>query len=116
MRYQGFIYFAVYTYIADEYLPQLPHVGSCGDPKQELAAFSGCAIISSYLVLFIIFYLSTYKKSAKTVNNLKQASKQVAKKEVPAMAESGEKATEALRTATNALVQTLTEEKCSPAL
>lgn len=100
--------------MADEYLPQLPHVGSCGDPKQELAAFSGCAIISSYLVLFIAFYLSTYKKSAKTVKNLEQVTKKASKKEVPAMAESTEKAADALRSATNVLVHTITEDKCLP--
>lgn len=33
--------------------------------KQEFAAFSGMAIISSYLFLFIGFYLSTYKKPVK---------------------------------------------------
>lgn len=112
----GFIYFACYTYVADQYLPSLPHVGSCGDPKQELAAFSGCAIISSYLFLFIGFYLSTYKKSSKTTKNIEQVSKKAVKTEVPAIGESTEKATEALRSATNTLVQTLTEEQCPPSL
>jgi len=59
----GFIYFASYTYFSSQYFPWLPTLGSCAG--KEFAAFSGMAVISSYLVLFIGFYISTYKKPVK---------------------------------------------------
>ncbi|ODV66162.1 GNS1/SUR4 membrane protein [Hyphopichia burtonii NRRL Y-1933] len=60
----GFVYFAtyqkiVYTYFSD-YLNVLPVCGDCAGTM--LAAYSGCAILSSYLVLFIAFYIDVYKK------------------------------------------------------
>lgn len=40
----------------------MPHVGRCaGEPY---AAVCGCLILSSYLVLFIMFYIATYKKAS----------------------------------------------------
>ncbi|KZF20371.1 fatty acid elongase [Xylona heveae TC161] len=59
----GFVYFASYTYFTSTYFPWLPNAGSCAG--EEFAAFSGIAILSSYLLLFISFYLATYKKSGK---------------------------------------------------
>ncbi|QIX02135.1 hypothetical protein AMS68_007652 [Peltaster fructicola] len=59
----GFIYFASYTYFSSRYFQWLPNSGSCAG--EEFAAFSGMAIISSYLFLFIGFYISTYKKPVK---------------------------------------------------
>jgi fatty acid elongase 3 len=57
----GFVFFATWDYYASEYAPWLPHVGRCaGEP---FAAFCGCAILSSYLVLFIMFYIATYRKA-----------------------------------------------------
>ncbi|KAK0337612.1 Fatty acyl-CoA elongase/Polyunsaturated fatty acid specific elongation enzyme [Friedmanniomyces endolithicus] len=56
----GFIYFASYTYFSASYFPWLPTAGICAG--EEFAAFAGMAIITSYLVLFIGFYISTYKK------------------------------------------------------
>ncbi|KAL1853498.1 Fatty acyl-CoA elongase/Polyunsaturated fatty acid specific elongation enzyme [Paecilomyces lecythidis] len=58
----GFIYFASWDYFASVN-PQmnLPHVGKCGG--EPFAAMTGCIILSSYLVLFISFYIATYKKS-----------------------------------------------------
>ncbi|SCV00849.1 LAMI_0G07712g1_1 [Lachancea mirantina] len=56
----GFIYFAVYQKVADEFLPALPHCGGCVGSTP--ATFSGCAIISSYLFLFIAFYIEVYKR------------------------------------------------------
>jgi fatty acid elongase 3 len=38
-------------------------VGSCAG--EEFAAFAGIAIITSYLFLFIGFYIATYKKEVK---------------------------------------------------
>jgi len=41
----------------------MPNAGHCAG--EEFAAFSGIAVISSYLLLFISFYLATYKKEGK---------------------------------------------------
>jgi hypothetical protein len=41
----------------------MPNAGRCAG--EEFAAFAGCGILSSYLVLFISFYLATYKRSGK---------------------------------------------------
>ncbi|EMC93917.1 hypothetical protein BAUCODRAFT_214158 [Baudoinia panamericana UAMH 10762] len=59
----GFIYFASYTYFSASYFPWLLTAGICAG--EEFAAFAGMAIITSYLVLFIGFYISTYKKPVK---------------------------------------------------
>ncbi|KAG5923780.1 hypothetical protein E4U42_004826 [Claviceps africana] len=60
----GFVYFASYSYFTSTYFPSIPHVGSCAG--EEFAAFSGIAILSSYLVLFISFYFATYKRGDKS--------------------------------------------------
>lgn len=44
-------FFAAYNYAAATYFPKLPHVGNCSG--EEYAAISGCAVLSSYLLLFI---------------------------------------------------------------
>ncbi|KAK4997491.1 Fatty acyl-CoA elongase/Polyunsaturated fatty acid specific elongation enzyme [Elasticomyces elasticus] len=59
----GFVYFASYTYFTSNYFPWLPNAGNCAG--EEFAAFAGMGILSSYLVLFIAFYIATYKKPAK---------------------------------------------------
>ncbi|KAF2279859.1 elongation of fatty acids protein 3 [Westerdykella ornata] len=56
----GFIYFASWTYFTSTYWPWLPNAGKCAG--EEFAAVSGILIISSYLFLFIGFYIATYKK------------------------------------------------------
>ena len=56
----GFVYFASYTYFTSTYFPNLPSAGSCAG--EEFAAFAGMGILSSYLLLFVSFYLATYKK------------------------------------------------------
>ena len=54
-----FIYFATYTKMVHYLKPDLPHCGNCfGSITSNLA---GCFIISSYLFLFIAFYIETYK-------------------------------------------------------
>ena len=58
----AFVYFASYTYFSSTYFPRLPTAGRCAG--EEFAAFAGMGIISSYLLLFISFYLATYKKQA----------------------------------------------------
>ncbi|KAJ5831840.1 elongation of fatty acids protein 1 [Penicillium riverlandense] len=59
----GFIYFASYTYFTSTYYPWAPNMGACAG--EEFAAFAGIAIITSYLLLFISFYIATYKKEVK---------------------------------------------------
>jgi hypothetical protein len=41
----------------------MPNAGKCAG--EEFAAFAGMIIITSYLVLFISFYIATYNKTAK---------------------------------------------------
>lgn len=60
----GFVYFASYTYFTSTYFPWMPNAGECAG--EEFAAFAGIGILSSYLVLFISFYLATYKKGGKS--------------------------------------------------
>lgn len=58
----GFVYFACWDYWSSTHAPWLPHVGKCaGDP---VAAVMGSTILSSYLVLFVLFYINTYRKKA----------------------------------------------------
>lgn len=59
-----FIYFASYTYFSSSYFPWAPNMGTCAG--EEFAAFAGMGILTSYLLLFISFYLVTYKKATKT--------------------------------------------------
>lgn len=59
----GFVYFASWTYFTSSYFPWLPNMGKCAG--EEFAAFSGIAVLTSYLVLFISFYIATYKKDSK---------------------------------------------------
>jgi len=61
----GFVYFASYTYFTSTYWPHLPNAGHCAG--EEFAAIAGICILSSYLLLFISFYLATYKKPAASV-------------------------------------------------
>jgi fatty acid elongase 3 len=58
------VYYASYTYFTSTYFPWMPNSGNCAG--EEFAAFAGMAILSSYLLLFISFYLATYKKAGKT--------------------------------------------------
>lgn len=58
----GFIYFAFYTEVTSTYWSwmKLPNLGRC--EGEHFAAWWGAGIITSYLFLFIGFYLATYKK------------------------------------------------------
>ncbi|MCJ1364016.1 hypothetical protein MMC16_003125 [Acarospora aff. strigata] len=81
----GFVYFASYTYFTSKYFPYMPNAGKCAG--EEFAAFAGMAILSSYLLLFISFYLATYKKSSakgrKRSNTAKKAAIDMKNLEVP---------------------------------
>lgn len=101
----GFIYFACWNYFSSEYMPSLPHYGTCGEKQQETAAFTGCAILTSYLVLFIMFYLSTYRRPS-----AKRAVRRASKCEVPTIRETGEIAADAIKNASQAISETLHDE------
>ncbi|PWN91452.1 GNS1/SUR4 membrane protein, partial [Acaromyces ingoldii] len=58
----GVVYFASYHYFVSAYKVPLPNIGACAAGKEH-AVFSGCAILTSYLFLFIAFYRRTYSKS-----------------------------------------------------
>lgn len=52
----------------------MPNAGKCAG--EEFAAFSGMIIITSYLVLFISFYIATYNKTAKVGRPRRNTGKQ----------------------------------------
>ncbi|KAF8973923.1 elongase [Flammula alnicola] len=58
----GIVYFGTYERVAFTYFPSLPYIGNCAG--SEKAAAFGCALLTSYLFLFINFYFQTYKKPA----------------------------------------------------
>lgn len=53
----------MYTGFVSVLWPWLPHKGNCaGEPE---GAYIGTAIITSYLVLFLVFYAKTYRQLPK---------------------------------------------------
>ncbi|KAI0593062.1 putative fatty acid elongase [Biscogniauxia sp. FL1348] len=65
----GFVYFASYTYFTSTYFTWMPNAGQCAG--EEFAAFAGIGTLTSYLVLFISFYIATYKKNHKAPSTRK---------------------------------------------
>lgn len=59
----SFIYFAVYIKMMSNIKPEWAGCLTCSGTVT--ATISGCAIISSYLVLFIAFYIEVYRKKSK---------------------------------------------------
>ncbi|KAF5355628.1 hypothetical protein D9756_003766 [Leucocoprinus leucothites] len=56
------VYYGTYEHFTHAYYPYLPHSGNCAGA--EGSALFGCALLTSYLGLFINFYFQTYKKPA----------------------------------------------------
>lgn len=80
----GFVYFAAYTYFTYTYFPYLPNAGRC--TGEEFAALAGIAIISSYLLLFISFYLATYRKTGRGDKGAaKKAAKDLKDQQIPSL-------------------------------
>jgi fatty acid elongase 3 len=67
------VYFGTYSRYAAK-SQNLPHIGDCAGT--ESAALLGCGVLTSYLLLFIKFYIDTYKKPA--VKTLQKAAAGVA--------------------------------------
>ena len=60
---QQFTILAAYQHFVANYYQHLPHMGDC--QGAESSAIFGCALLSSYLLLFVDFYFRTYKKPVK---------------------------------------------------
>jgi fatty acid elongase 3 len=59
--------FSAFSHFSFKYHPSaLPWFGDCAGT--EYAAMMGCLVLTSYLFLFINFYIQTYKKPARAVN------------------------------------------------
>lgn len=76
----GFVYFATFNKLVHEFNLQdiVPNCGDCAGSM--IAAYSGCGILSSYLVLFIAFYIEVYKKSGRKARKVKAVQGGVAAK------------------------------------
>ena len=64
-----FVYFGTYQKVVITHFSKvLPYCGDCAGTM--IAAYSGCAILSSYLVLFIAFYIDVYRRKDSTKSKL----------------------------------------------
>lgn len=60
----GLCYFCLYTHISYHAVVPLPSIGAdCRGTR--LAAYYGCVLLSSYLLLFVQFFIKTYIKKEK---------------------------------------------------
>ncbi|KAL1961588.1 hypothetical protein VTN77DRAFT_1414 [Rasamsonia byssochlamydoides] len=94
----GFVYFGTWDHYADEYGIDFLHIGRC--EGEAFAAVAGSLILSSYLGLFISFYISTYRKPSD--KNRKQVGAQSGAKEQVASTVTG-RAAETLKSARSRL-------------
>ena len=108
----GFIYFATWDYYIAKYAPSLPHYGTC-PAGEEWAAFLGTNILNSYLILFIVFYLTTYKKPSRQAT-ARRALRRASRAQMPSLAEACEKTTGAFKTMTEAVVDKVYDEQGKP--
>lgn len=97
------VYFATYTYYAHKLAGRwLPNCGTCqGEPY---AAFFGCAILTSYLFLFVGFYLTAYQQKPPK-DALTRGARRYSKGEAPGMIDSRGKASDVICSARNKLVE-----------
>ncbi|KAF9037454.1 elongase [Panaeolus papilionaceus] len=54
-------YFGTYQAVVSRHYPHMPHISNCA--VSEKSGLFGCAVLTSYLYLFINFYFQTYKRS-----------------------------------------------------
>jgi len=75
------VYFGTYSHFVYAYYPGLPIVGNC--VGAESSAIFGCALLTSYLGLFINFYVQTYKapvqSTKKYVNGVANGNSRISK-------------------------------------
>jgi fatty acid elongase 3 len=102
----GFIYYATWNFYASHYMPSLPHSGHCGHEGQGFAAATGCAILTSYLFLFIGFYITTYKKSPNKPP-VKKAVRRASMCEVPTVMETTEAAVDVIQSTSAAIPEAM---------
>jgi hypothetical protein len=108
--------FAAINHFAYKY--NKPCVGDCAG--SEFAALQGCAILSSYLILFISFYRKTYKKAemksaiSNTNGAFANGSSSSSKKAKNGNAIQGRQRSQSIANAASA-ADSLFDETCGPA-
>ncbi|PVU98097.1 hypothetical protein BB561_000110 [Smittium simulii] len=64
------VYFCLYTHMAYHNFPSLPNVGDCRGTRQS--AYFGCFLLSTYLFLFVQFFIKVYAEGNKISQNKKK--------------------------------------------
>ncbi|OLY84622.1 Elongation of fatty acids protein 2 [Smittium mucronatum] len=70
-------YFCLYTHMAFHNFPYLPNMGDCRGTRQ--AAYAGCFLLSTYLFLFVQFFVQVYSEGTKLANKKKLQAQNAAK-------------------------------------